>query len=118
MGPQDQPHYLNTVARLETQLNSHELLTLTQSIENDHGRTRDGEVWGPRTLDLDILLFGENIIDTEDLKVPHPGIATRSFVLLPLSELAPDLIIPGHGPISELVESCRQFDIRRLNSPL
>lgn len=116
MGPPDQPDYLNAVASLQTQLGAHELLELLQSIEQDHGRLRDGTRWGARTLDLDLLLYGDSVIDTPTLTVPHAGIAQRSFVLLPLSELVPDLRIPKHGSITELLSQCRQFGIRRLNS--
>ena len=116
MGPQDQPDYLNAVACLQTALDAHELLSVLQSIEQDHGRLRDGTRWGARTLDLDLLLYGDNIIDTPNLTVPHAGIADRSFVLFPLSELAPELHIPKHGPIKALLTQCRQYGIRRLDS--
>lgn len=118
MGPQDQPDYMNAVVSLRTQLDAHELLHLLQSIEQDHGRLRDGTRWGARTLDLDLLMYGDNIIDTPTLTVPHAGIAERSFVLLPLSELSPNLHIPTHGLITELLSQCRQFGIRRLDSTL
>jgi len=116
MGPQDQPDYLNAVIGLQTSLVALDLLHLLQSIENNHGRTRDGERWGARTLDLDLLVFGKQIIETQELTVPHKGIADRSFVLKPLEEIAPELVIPGKGPVKQLVEECRQFNIRRLDS--
>ena len=118
MGPSDQPDFLNAVVSMQTQLDAHELLLNLQHIEDIHGRERKGERWGPRTLDLDILLYGDDIIETETLRVPHPGIAERSFVLLPLQELAPELMIPGVGKVASLVAQCRQFGIRRLNSTL
>jgi len=118
MGPQDQPDYLNAVVGLQTELSAFDLLNELQRIENQHGRLRDGERWGPRTLDLDLLLYAEEVIDTPELSVPHPGIAERSFVLLPLSELAPDLVVPNKGAVSNLLDQCRQFDIRRLDSTL
>ncbi len=118
MGPQDQPDYLNAVVRFQTDLAALALLGVLQDIETHHGRVRTGERWGPRTLDLDLLLYGEQIIDTPSLTVPHPGIADRSFVLLPLAELTPDLTIPALGALSDLVSQCQQFDIRRLNSSL
>jgi len=118
MGPQDQPDYLNAVVGLQTRLTAFKLLCELQNIENLHGRVRDGERWGPRTLDLDILLYADDIIDTPALSVPHPGIAERSFVLLPLAELAPDLIVPNKGTVSKLAGQCRQFGIRRLKSTL
>jgi len=116
MGPQDQPDYLNAVVAMGTTLSAHELLTTLQSIEHLHGRTREGERWGPRTLDLDLLLYGDAIIETPTLSVPHPGIAERSFVLLPLAELAPKLMIPGKNTVSTLLGQCRQFGIRQLDS--
>jgi len=126
MGPQDQPDYLNAVAAIQTSLDAHELLQTLQDIELDHGRTRDGERWGPRTLDLDLLLYARQIINTSVLTVPHPGISQRSFVLVPLSELDPELCIPGHGPIAPLLEKILhsgngddvRSDIRRLDSIL
>jgi len=118
MGPQDQPDYLNAVVVFDTDLAAEALLDVLQDIETNHGRTRTGERWGPRTLDLDLLLYGDQLLDTPRLKVPHPGIADRSFVLLPLGELAPHLIIPAVGAVSQLITQCQHFDIRRLNSSL
>jgi len=118
MGPQDQPDYLNAVVGLQTELSAFKLLGELQNIENLHGRVRDGERWGPRTLDLDLLLYADEVINTPELKVPHPGIAERSFVLLPLAELAPDLVVPNKGSVSKLSGQCRQFGIRRLKSTL
>ncbi|MBS0003011.1 MAG: 2-amino-4-hydroxy-6-hydroxymethyldihydropteridine diphosphokinase [Thioalkalivibrio sp.] len=102
MGPRDQPDYVNAVARLETRLEPCALLHRLQAIEVACGRRRDATRWGPRLLDLDLLLFGEEVIDEPGLRVPHPGIAERDFVLLPLLELAPGLMIPGHGPVAAL----------------
>ena len=118
MGPADQPDYVNAVVELYTGLSAQAFLQLLQSIENEHGRLRDGTRWGARTLDLDILLFGSEVIKSDNLVVPHPGIPERSFVLIPLAELAPTLILPTFGPIGELLANCSQFDIRRLNSSL
>jgi len=118
MGPQDQPDYLNAVVGLQTGLAALDLLRELQKIEHLHGRVRTGERWGPRTLDLDLLLYADDIIDLPDLSVPHPGIAERLFVLLPLAELAPDFIVPNKGTVSELLDQCRQSGIRRLNSTL
>ena len=106
MGPQDQPDYVNAVARLETRLQPRALLDRLQAIEVACGRRRDGTRWGPRLLDLDLLLFGSEVIDEPGLRVPHPGIAERDFVLFPLLELAPGLIVPGHGPVAAL---CRRM---------
>ncbi len=107
MGPQDQPDYVNAVARLETRLEPEALLVALQDIEHACGRTRDGTRWGPRLLDLDLLLFGDRSIRQPGLHVPHAGIAERDFVVLPLQELAPALRIPGHGPVARLA---RRFD--------
>jgi 2-amino-4-hydroxy-6-hydroxymethyldihydropteridine diphosphokinase len=116
MGPADQPDYINAVVGLLTTQPPHELLKNLQSIEQKHGRIRTGERWGARTLDLDLLLYGQQQIKTDNLTVPHPGMPDRSFVLLPLSELAPDINVPGFGEINDLLSECQQFGIRRLNS--
>ncbi len=118
MGPADQPDYLNAVVSLQTRLAPLELLDALQLIEQQHGRTRDGERWGPRTLDLDLLLYAECVIESPRLTVPHPGIADRSFVLFPLAELDSELVIPDKGPVAALKAQCQQFGIRRLNSLL
>ncbi len=107
MGPAGQPDYVNAVMAVETTLAPHELLKALQAIESSHGRIRTGQRWGPRTLDLDILLYGGEQITDESLTVPHPGIAEREFVLYPLAAIAPaDLEIPGKGSLSKLVEAC------------
>ncbi|MFO7953831.1 2-amino-4-hydroxy-6-hydroxymethyldihydropteridine diphosphokinase [Thioalkalivibrio sp.] len=104
MGPQDQPDYVNAVARLYTRLEPLELLVELQGIECACGRERDGTRWGPRRLDLDLLLFGDQSLDLPGLQVPHAGIADRDFVILPLLELAPGLQIPGMGPLELLAQ--------------
>lgn len=98
VGPGPQPDYVNAVARLETTLAPHALLDELLAIEVRHGRVRDGTRWGPRTLDLDLLLYGDLVMDDERLAVPHPEMTRRNFVLAPLLELDPDLVIPGAGP--------------------
>ncbi|WP_289028315.1 2-amino-4-hydroxy-6-hydroxymethyldihydropteridine diphosphokinase [uncultured Paraglaciecola sp.] len=103
MGPQDQPDYVNSVALIETQLLPEVLLDHTQAIENEQGRQRTGERWGPRTLDLDILLYGQQVISTKTLTVPHYGMQQREFVLYPLYEITPDLVLPDGKILSELV---------------
>ncbi len=115
--PADQPAYINAVARLETQLSATALLEALQDIESRHGRVRSGERWGPRTLDLDILLYGDAQIDTPRLRVPHPGLAERNFVLQPLAEIAPTLEIPGLGELRELVMQCASAGLERLTEP-
>ncbi len=107
MGPSDQPDYVNAVMSFQTDLSPHELLKLLQSIENNFGRDRDVVRWGARTLDLDILLYGEQQISHPDLKIPHIGLSKRAFVLYPLQEIAPaDLIIPGKGDLQQLISQC------------
>ncbi|ELP5715053.1 2-amino-4-hydroxy-6-hydroxymethyldihydropteridine diphosphokinase [Enterobacter asburiae] len=94
LGPQDQPDYLNAAVVLETALDADTLLDNTQRIELQQGRVRKAERWGPRTLDLDIMLFGHETINTERLTVPHYDMKNRGFMLWPLFEVAPDLIFP------------------------
>ena len=104
MGPQDQPDFVNAVAGLLTRLPARELLDGLQLIEREAGRDRaNSKRWGPRPLDLDILCYGQLRIDEPGLELPHPGIAERNFVLLPLLELAPGLQIPGLAPLPSLV---------------
>ncbi len=113
MGPQDQPDYINAVAGLATALPAGALLDALQAIEQAHRRVR-GEHWGPRTLDLDILLYGEDRINTPDLKVPHPGMAERNFVLAPLVEVAPQLTVPGLGDIQALCDAVSDNGLERV----
>ncbi len=114
MGPADQPDYINAVAMLETRLEAEALLDGLQAIETGHRRVRGSERWGPRTLDLDLLLYGDERIDTPRLRVPHAGLAERNFVLYPLADIAPDLDIPGLGPLRELIARCPQSGLERL----
>jgi 2-amino-4-hydroxy-6-hydroxymethyldihydropteridine diphosphokinase len=94
LGP-PQPRYLNAVLEVETGLTAKGLLAVLQMAENAAGRRRGGRRWSARTLDLDLLLFGEEIIVTPRLRVPHPELTVRRFVLAPLAELCPDLVVPG-----------------------
>ncbi|WP_436858402.1 2-amino-4-hydroxy-6-hydroxymethyldihydropteridine diphosphokinase [Citrobacter tructae] len=94
LGPQDQPDYLNAAVALETALEPEALLDHTQHIELQQGRVRKAERWGPRTLDLDIMLFGDRTISTERLTVPHYDMKNRDFMLWPLFEIAPELVFP------------------------
>jgi 2-amino-4-hydroxy-6-hydroxymethyldihydropteridine diphosphokinase len=114
MGPPDQPDYVNAVAELETALAPLALLDELQRIESAHLRQRGAERWGPRTLDLDLLLYGDARLDLPRLTVPHPGIADRAFVLVPLAEIAPDLSIPGLGPLRRLVEKVSAAGMEKL----
>ncbi|HCM1916883.1 TPA: 2-amino-4-hydroxy-6-hydroxymethyldihydropteridine diphosphokinase [Salmonella enterica subsp. salamae serovar 28:r:e,n,z15] len=94
LGPQDQPDYLNAAVALETTLAPEALLDHTQRIEFQQGRVRKAERWGPRTLDLDIMLFGDEVINTDRLTVPHYDMKNRGFMLWPLAEIAPELAFP------------------------
>ncbi len=105
MGPADQPDYINAVASLETKLKPYSLLLEFQVIELKHGRVR-GRRWGERTLDLDLLLYADLIFDDPKLTIPHPGIRNRAFVLYPLQEIAPDLVLPGGDFIGNMVAAC------------
>jgi 2-amino-4-hydroxy-6-hydroxymethyldihydropteridine diphosphokinase len=103
-GLRDQPDFLNGAAVFETGLAAEALLDALLAIERDFGRARGdgvGERWGPRTLDLDLLLYGDAVIDLPGLRVPHPHLHERAFALLPLAEIAPAAVIPGHGPVAE-----------------
>jgi 2-amino-4-hydroxy-6-hydroxymethyldihydropteridine diphosphokinase len=104
IGPADQPDYLNAVVELETRLEAEELLDQLQRIEQQQGRQRSRR-WGPRTLDLDLLAFGDQRVDTTRLRVPHPEIPNRAFVLVPLADLASDLELPGLGRVSRLLDA-------------
>lgn len=97
-GVRDQPDFVNAVAMLRTALDARALLDALLGIERAHGRSREtASRWGPRTLDLDLLLYGDATIDAPGLRVPHPHLHERAFVLLPLVEIAPDVRIPGIG---------------------
>jgi 2-amino-4-hydroxy-6-hydroxymethyldihydropteridine diphosphokinase len=102
MGDVDQPDFVNAVAKIATSLDAFALFANLQQIEDRQGRIR-GERWGPRVLDLDLLVYGDEQIQSESLIVPHPGIGQRNFVLLPLREVEPDLTVPGLACISEIV---------------
>jgi 2-amino-4-hydroxy-6-hydroxymethyldihydropteridine diphosphokinase len=103
LGIQDQPQFLNGAVALETTLAPCELLALLLEIERGLGRTRQGPRFGPRTIDLDLLLYGEAQIEEPGLTVPHPRLHERRFALEPLAELAPGLIVPGRGRVEELL---------------
>ncbi|MBF2790824.1 MULTISPECIES: 2-amino-4-hydroxy-6-hydroxymethyldihydropteridine diphosphokinase [Enterobacter] len=105
LGPQDQPDYLNAAVVLETALNAETLLNNTQRIELQQGRVRKAERWGPRTLDLDIMLFGRETINTERLTIPHYDMKNRGFMLWPLFEVAPDLIFPDGIPLRTILDN-------------
>lgn len=116
LGPLPQPEYVNAVVSLATRLSPLELLAALQGIERDHGRVRDGYRWGPRTLDLDLLLYDELQVRLPELVLPHPEIANRAFVLVPLAEIAPaGLLVPGQGQLPNLLSALGELDgVRRL----
>ena len=104
MGLLDQPRFLNGVAALETTHGPRELLGLLLAVEARFGRDRSAvPAQGPRTLDLDLLVYGDEEIDEPGLRVPHPRLGERAFVLEPLAELEPGLVVPGKGPIRALL---------------
>ena len=105
VGPQDQPDFINAVAEIETSLEAHLLLDQLQSLEQKHQRVRERH-WGPRTLDLDLLIYGDEEINTDRLTVPHPFMKERGFVLYPLSEISPTLEFPDGTQLSQLLVAC------------
>lgn len=111
LGPVAQPHFINAVAALHTALSAQGLLGCLHEVECRHGRVRDGRKWGPRTLDLDLLLYGEGALNAPGLQIPHPGLTERNFVLYPLYELAPELEIPGLGRLRALLAHCPAEDL-------
>lgn len=116
VGPQDQPDYINAVMLIQTRLVAEDLLAALQGIENRQGRVR-GVRWGARTLDLDILLYGQEHIDTENLTIPHREMAHRAFVLYPLHDVVvDDLNIPGLGRLSQLLANCPADGLTRLDA--
>lgn len=117
LGPQDQPDYLNATAVLETALNAHALLDNTQRIELQQGRVRKDERWGPRTLDLDIMLFGDEVIHSERLTVPHYDMKNRGFMLWPLFDVAPQLTFPNGETLMAVLQRLKA-DKPALWSPL
>lgn len=113
LGPPGQPDYLNAAAHLETGLSPADLLAALKELEARHGR-RTGPRWGPRPLDLDILLYADVTLATPELMLPHPGLQERAFVLYPLADLAPELAVPGLGRVRDLRDRCRKTRIQRL----
>lgn len=104
LGPQNQPDYLNAVVALDTQLPADELLDCTQAIEQNQGRVRKAERWGPRTLDLDMLLYGNSVIASDRLIVHHYDMKNREFMLYPLAEIAPALVFPDGESLQQLLQ--------------
>ena len=114
-GDEKQGDFINAVVQVETSLNPIPLLHVLQSIEDEMGRQRNERRWGPRLIDLDLLLFGDQPYHSDELVLPHPRLFERAFVLIPLCELAASLEIPGHGVIEKLLEKVDCSGIFRLN---
>lgn len=113
-GIEDQPDFLNAVIEVETRLCAQDLLDELQLIEAHFGRARDGQRWGPRTLDLDILLYGDLAMSTPRLTIPHPRIHERAFVLVPLAEIAADVWIDNLGHVVDLLHAVDTSRIQRV----
>lgn len=113
IGPAGQPDYLNAVARVTTTLIPHQLLDALQAIEKNHGRTR-AERWGPRTLDLDLLLFGNDLIETSELIIPHPELANRNFVLAPLLQIDSAASLPDGRRLADFPTASDVTGLREL----
>ena len=114
MGPKDQPDYVNAVVAMETLLSVEDLYAALKKIEDLQGRDRSEDKWGPRILDLDLLLYGKKKINTDDLTLPHPGMHERDFVIIPLAEIAGNMKIPGVGQLSSLIAECENHSVKKL----
>jgi len=114
LGPVVQPDFVNAAAGLLTRLEPAALLAQLKAIEAELGRERPIVRWGPRRIDLDLLVHGCARIAEPELEVPHPGIAERTFVLVPLAEIAPDLVVPGRGRVGDLLARLDAADVERL----
>ncbi|MFN0313801.1 MAG: 2-amino-4-hydroxy-6-hydroxymethyldihydropteridine diphosphokinase [Burkholderiales bacterium] len=115
VGIENQPDFVNAVAKLRTDLSAKELLAELQLMERRHGRVRR-EKNGPRTLDLDLLVYDGLVSTDPSMMIPHPRMHERAFVLLPLSEIAPESVIPGHGPIGALLAKLPAQGVTRLHA--
>ncbi|WP_094752445.1 2-amino-4-hydroxy-6-hydroxymethyldihydropteridine diphosphokinase [Psychromonas sp. CD1] len=115
MGPQNQPDYINAVVELDTQLSALHLLDELQKIEQNQGRERKALRWGPRTLDLDIILYADHSINTSRLTIPHYGMKTREFVLYPLFEIAPEIKLPDTTLLSQLITLCDKKELTKIS---
>lgn len=115
-GPPDQPDYLNAAVALDTALSAEALLDQTQRIEQEHGRVRKAERWGPRTLDIDIMLFGTASLKSDRLTVPHYDLLNRAFMLVPLLEIAPDLSLPDGRSLKPILAQLDRSSIRPWHS--
>lgn len=115
-GITDQPDFVNAVAEIATDLEPQRLLDALQALEREAGRFRDGERWGPRVLDLDLLLYDDRVSSDARLTLPHPRMHQRAFVLVPLLEIAPDTGIPGLGPAAHLLDALDASDVVPMES--
>ena len=113
-GGVEQPDFVNAAARMSTRLAARDILERMQDIEQSRGRERGETRWGPRILDLDLLAYGGSILDEDGLTIPHPGIAERNFVLLPLREIAPEFEIPGLGRVLDIAVNEHEPRISRI----
>ncbi len=116
VGIREQPDFINAVCGLRTRLRPEALLQDLLAIERQQGRTRDGERGGPRTLDLDLLVYGQEIRHTGDLILPHPRLHERAFVLYPLLEIDPEMVIPGRGRVADLTAACADQKVEKIES--
>jgi 2-amino-4-hydroxy-6-hydroxymethyldihydropteridine diphosphokinase len=117
MGPQEQPDYVNAVAGLLTRQTPEQLLASLQALEQQLGRVRkEGDRWGPRIIDLDLLVYGQVQLSSPGLNLPHSGISERNFVLLPLRDIAPTLLVPGQGIVNELAQHVDSTGLQRINN--
>jgi 2-amino-4-hydroxy-6-hydroxymethyldihydropteridine diphosphokinase len=114
VGRVDQPDFINAVCCLATELTAGKLMCALLELERNFGRVRGAEKGGPRTLDLDLLLYSDDTVASELLTLPHPRLHERAFVLEPLCEIAPSLVVPGRGPVTALRAQCAAQRIRRL----
>lgn len=114
LGPADQPDYVNGAAALITRLAPSVLLAALRAIEDAHGRRRTGPRWGPRTLDLDLLLHGDSVLMTERLTLPHPGLTARNFVVYPLADIAPTLVLPDGRRLADIRDELGDEGLARL----
>jgi|TARA_B110000438_G_scaffold164197_1_gene157117 2-amino-4-hydroxy-6-hydroxymethyldihydropteridine diphosphokinase len=112
LGPSDQPNFINAVVAIVTQFEPHNLLNELQKIEHKQKRIRNELKWGPRTIDLDLLCMGQAVIQDDVLTLPHPEIQKRNFVLLPLIDISPDIMIPGLSNIVDLLKKIENNLIR------
>lgn len=117
MGPQDQPEFINAAAGLLTMLAPRELLVELKRLERELGRAEPVVRWGPRVIDLDLLMHADARISEDDLTVPHRGLPDRNFVLYPLRDLAPELLVPGHGRVSQLAARVGGAGLALLTDP-